>query len=139
MQGFAARAVLAFLVVAPAALGLWLVGFEISVWGVRPGRGLIVVLVGLSVLAWLRRADVLAEADKWLDPYKRARSREWRDHWQEDILPGYQWVLERAQELADKGMNYDDAHAQAGDELPDEFRLCPDCHARTVRCKCGQP
>lgn len=68
IRGFAARAVLAFLVVAPAALGLWLVGFEISVWGVRPGRGLIVVLVGLSVLAWLRRADVLAEAHKWLGP-----------------------------------------------------------------------
>ena len=135
--GFGAWCGWALIALAPAALAIWLVGSGISFAGYKAGRGLILMLCGLSVAAWLNRRRISDALHQNLDPQRRADNRRQQNHWEQDIQPGFQWRTNRYRELKDGGLPDRDAWEQAGDEMPLQYLLCPDCHHRMARCKCG--
>lgn len=135
--GFGAWCGWALIALAPAALAIWLVGSGVSFAGYKAGRGLILLLCGLSVTAWLNRRRISDALHQNFDSQRRADNRRQQDHWEQDIQPGFQWRTNRCRELKAGGLPDSDAWEQAGDEMPLQYLLCPDCHARMARCKCG--
>lgn len=134
--GFGAWCGWALIALAPAALAIWLVGSGVGFAGYKAGRGLILLLCGLSVAAWLNRRRISDAVHQNFDPRRRADNRRQQDHWEHDIQPGFQWRMNRYRELKAGGLPDSDAWEQAGDEMPPQYLLCPDCHARMARCKC---
>ena len=69
---FGAWCVWAFLAAVPAGVAIWLLASEVSFAGYKAGRGLILLLFGLSALTVARRRDLVNDIEDTLERYRRA-------------------------------------------------------------------
>ena len=71
-QRFGAWCVWAFLAAAPAGVAIWLLVSEISFAGYKAGRGVILMLFGLTALTVARRRDLVNDIEDTFERHRRA-------------------------------------------------------------------